>query len=113
MSNRNSNYGIRKTMDKRSQMSIPGYVPPTNYTRASKSAYKNYGSGNNIYVNQESNGGYKTSNNYNTIHNCPQCYEYAVQVCDCEYQDKTCPNGHSWYIKKNRLVEKSPHQNIH
>ena len=44
------------------------------------------------------------------IFNCPECYEKAVKTCNCVNSDKTCVNGHVWYMnREGAIVLGDPH----
>jgi len=38
---------------------------------------------------------------------CPECGQHPVLICNCEYRDSKCPNGHRWYYdKKTNSIKK-------
>jgi hypothetical protein len=43
---------------------------------------------------------------------CPDCGGEALYVCDCEFKDKQCSNGHVWYVNSKSVIKRGdPHEN--
>ena len=41
---------------------------------------------------------------------CPQCESPPQRLCFCGFSDKTCSNGHTWYINRDGKVQSgNPH----
>lgn len=37
----------------------------------------------------------------NETHQCPVCNLTCNFMCQCQYNDMSCSNGHSWFIRRN------------
>ncbi len=44
---------------------------------------------------------YSLSKNIEDLDLCPKCKSEVVRTCQCGYSDKTCKNGHIWYIDRD------------
>ena len=41
---------------------------------------------------------------------CPICDELSNKICNCSYNDKTCPKGHIWYTdREGNIKVGNPH----
>jgi len=41
--------------------------------------------------------------------NCPICKTPAITICDCEFEESTCANDHSWYFKNGKIYSGTRH----
>lgn len=43
---------------------------------------------------------------------CPKCGDKALYMCNCEFKDKQCKNGHVWFTNTNGKIQNGdPHEN--
>ena len=55
---------------------------------------------------------YKQKNLKENQHNiCPQCSKQAIIFCNCDLGDRSCDQGHKWYIVDDKIVLGSAHDN--
>lgn len=96
---------------------IPGYTHPTTVVSSRGNVYKTFTEGKKRKKKEKFGSTTVNGNKYSSavtedkiVHNCPKCSEEAVKVCPCGYSDKTCPNGHVWYIDREGMVKNgNPH----
>uniref|UniRef100_A0A6C0LUM4 Uncharacterized protein n=1 Tax=viral metagenome TaxID=1070528 RepID=A0A6C0LUM4_9ZZZZ len=96
---------------------IPGYTHPTKVVSTRGNVYKTFTSGKKkkkkeLFGNTTVTGSTYVSVNTEKkiVHVCPKCSDNDVSVCPCGYSDKTCSNGHVWYVDRDGGVRISnPH----
>lgn len=44
---------------------------------------------------------YHINKNIEDLDLCPKCKEISIRTCNCGYSDKSCKNGHVWYIDRD------------
>lgn len=97
----------------RRKLQISGYQHPTEIIPKKSKQYKifNTESKTNDYTKPSKFFSYATFTDkeseqklYKQSNICPVCRLDALYVCDCQYADKQCSNGHVWFINKNNNV---------
>ena len=99
----------------RKEAKIAGYVHPTeNKPSNSTNSYKifNTEKKDTDYSTSKSKSHYATFTDKDSISKvCPDCGGNALYICDCEFNDKQCSNGHVWYIDKFGSIKRNdPHE---
>jgi hypothetical protein len=100
-------------------LSKMGYTTPETYTQNPNSLYMTYSGedyvpGNHsVYSSYESYGDNKQiekpENSKVNKKICPKCNQKAKFICDCDYEEMACSNGHMWYYTNNTLKIGDPH----
>lgn len=95
----------------RKHLTIPKYShPDSSKQKSDGNIYKTFS--NNGMSNTQNISSYKKDTLIlDDSHSCPICNQVCNFICQCIYSDKSCPNGHVWYI--NRKGEKelgTPHK---
>lgn len=53
---------------------------------------------------------YSLNKNIEDLDACPKCKSVVVKTCQCGYSDKTCKNGHIWYVDRDGSIKNgNPH----
>jgi hypothetical protein len=81
------------------------------YSSFSGGTYKSSGSGG-PYSTYSDSGGYGivSTSAVVTVETCPTCNSTDITECECDIGDKTCSNGHTWFLDmENNQVSGNPH----
>jgi len=46
------------------------------------------------------------------INFCPECKEKYVATCKCRINERTCANGHSWYMEDGMKISGTKHGRV-
>lgn len=106
-------------MDSKQSNLIPGYSHPTHTISSRGRMYKTFSEGSKPKK-KEKFGNTTLDNQYLSSkdlrheekieHKCPSCDELANKICNCSYNDKTCPKGHIWYTdREGNIKVGNPH----
>ncbi len=95
-----------KTLEHKLQSA--GYQHPTGNNLDRGSKYKTFSDGEtrkakdiNDFKGTVVGRNYSLSKNIEDLDYCPKCKSEVVHSCQCGYSDKTCKNGHTWYIDRD------------
>ena len=104
--------------NERKKLHLPGYEHPTSTNTSRDSRYKTFNPDAKKKKDISEFAGTAVRPQYSTFDavgpapevKCPTCKSPPVKTCPCGYSDKTCENGHVWYIDREDKVKKgSPH----
>jgi len=91
---------------------IKGYTHPTKVVSSRGNVYKTFTGGKKKKKKEKfgtttvANSTYASVNTEKkTVIKCPTCSDEDITICPCGYSDKTCSNGHVWYVDREDLVK--------
>jgi hypothetical protein len=96
----------------RNRLIINGYEHPVNdKTKNNNNIYKTLSENKNVGSTENKKLYANYNLNIDETYLCPICNMLCNFICQCTYNDKTCPNRHIWYVNRSgENVIGTPHR---